>query len=153
MDKRILIFSPELMDRERIEEFIDRYSKINFKENYGDIKIQKYSSFQEPPTANQLGHWGVRELFVVVDRRLCPNKKRFKKIHYTPYYRGLKASSELSKQLCVEMGIPYIEYEGEITKRQELKLIAKLDGVKDKIKDRLNKLEQETINSLSPNIS
>jgi len=142
MDKRVLIFSPEIKDREEIAVVIDEYFKHNFGE-YSDLYIQKYSSFCEPPTTNQLGHWGLSEIFVVMDRRLCPDKSRFVEIKFRNYYRGLRISLELSKKVCDEKDIPYIMYEGEITKKQDAKLKIKIDSHKNKIRDRLEeKIEQ-----------
>lgn len=139
MDKRILIFSPELKDREDIAFFIKEYFKKNFRDYFNDLEIQNYFKFNEPPEIDRLGHWGERELFVVMDQRLGRSNSRFKEMRNNSSY---KKSFEyhvfdLSKKLCDEKNIPYIFYEGEITKEEEFILTEKIDNVKDKIKNRL----------------
>lgn len=46
----------------------------------------------------------------------------------------------MSKDECEKQKIPWIEYAGEITKRAEDIFIAKIKGVEDKIKGRLESI-------------
>lgn len=139
MDQRILIFSPELIDKEDIGVIVKEYFFNNFKKYFKDLKIQKFSSFREPLTYDQLGHWNEGEIFVVMDRRLCPKGKRLKSDNQNikNYYRGLKITLDLSKKVCEEKDIPYVTYEGEMRKDKKPDFINKIDLVKSKIENRL----------------
>ena len=137
MSKRVLIFSPEMKDREELEDVVREYFKKNFGNYYTQIDFQKYSMLREPVIDNQLGHWGAAEIFTIFDQRLCSSKHRFKGIEKTPYYQALGVSYKISLKLCNEKQIPYIIYKGEITKKEEKVFATKLESVKDKIKSRL----------------
>jgi len=137
MNKRVLIFSPEVRDKEEISAFLQSFFRKNFANYFSQIDFQKYSMLREPITDNQLGHWGVAEIFTVFDQRLCSSKHRFKGIEQTPYYKALKASYKTSLKLCNEKQIPYIIYKGEITKKEEKVFATELEEEKDKIRGRL----------------
>ena len=84
-----------------------------------------------------LGHLELGEVFVVFDQRICSKEMHYQGIEKTPYFKSLKLSFELSQQLCNEKNIPYVLYKGEIAKKEDNLFIAKIDSVKDKIKNRL----------------
>ncbi len=137
MNKRVLIFSPEVRDREEIEGVLEQYFKKNFRHYLPRVDFQKYSMLSEPIKDNQIGHWETGETFVVFDRRLCSQKNHIKSLISSQYYRALKISCEMSRELCDKKGIPYIIYEGEITKKEEKAFIGKRENFKNKIKERL----------------
>jgi hypothetical protein len=135
MNKRVTIFSPEEKDREEIYSAVKSYFKREFRDYLSAFNIQKFSALSEPPTENQVGHQ--YEILVVFDRRLCPKADRSKFIKDTPYFKILKHSLDMTEKLCDCAGIPHITYVGEITKRDEQKLLNKIDALKDRIKKRL----------------
>ncbi|OGJ12855.1 hypothetical protein A3K82_00890 [Candidatus Pacearchaeota archaeon RBG_19FT_COMBO_34_9] len=143
MNKRILIFSPELKDREQIEEVVGEYFTKEFRAYFKGIQIQAYPEFKSPQP--MLGHLELGEVFVVFDQRICSKEMHYQGIEKTPYFKSLKLSFELSQQLCNEKNIPYVLYKGEIAKKEDNLFIAKIDSVKDKIKNRLEEkiLEEE----------
>jgi len=137
MSKRVLIFSPELKDREEIAEILQEYFKRNFGNFYSQIEIQKYSMLREPVKDNQLGHWGIGETLVVFDRRLCSQKERIRSNVNRPYYKALKVAYEMSVGLCDKKEIPHVVYKGEIAQKKESAFIAELEKIRGKINGRL----------------
>jgi hypothetical protein len=135
MEKRVTIFSPEEKDREEIYSVVKSYFKKEFGDYVNTFTIQKYPALHKPDQKDQLGHQ--YEIFTVFDRRLCPKKDRSKFMKNTLYMKTLKHSLDLTKKVCDGNNIPYIIYVGEITKRDEQKLVNKIDNLKDKIKKRL----------------
>lgn len=133
--KRITIFSPEMKDREEISSAVENYFKKEFGDYINYFQIQKFAALNEPDIQKQIGH--CYEILVVLDRRLCPKENRSKFIKDTLYFRTLKIALEMTKKLCEEANIPYVNYEGEITKRNEPKFINKIESLKEKIKSRL----------------
>ncbi len=142
MNKRIMVFAPEPKDQEDMAYVLDKYFKENFRDFYPDLQIHKSSAFNEPSEENWLGHWNEGEIFVLIDQRICRDKFRFRYMRGNPKYYQKHSpqfhSFDLSKKLCFEKNIPYLIYQGEITKKQESKLIGKIDSLKDKIKKRLS---------------
>lgn len=136
--KRVTIFSPELKDREEIGVAVENYFKNEFRNYSKELEIQKYYSLNEPLTENQIGHH--YEILVIFDRRLCPKENRYEHARNTFRFKLLNNVLELTKNVCDEKNIPYITYEGELTKKQELNLINKIVGKKEKIKQRLEEL-------------
>ncbi len=142
MNKRVLIFSPEVREREEIEEIVKMFFKSNFGKYYSQIDFQKYSTLGEPVKDNQIGHWGLGEILVIFDRHISPKTSQDPSFKNTPYFRALKVSYDMSRNLCDEKEIPYIIYEGEMTKKEEKKFIFKIEEIRDQIKSRLEaKLE------------
>lgn len=137
MDKRIVVFSPEFKVRGEILGLVIQYFFENFKEYWSQIKTEDYSALNEPPTRDQIGHWGLGEILTVMDRRFCPQQDRFRSLGTTPYYKALKISYEMSKNLCEKENIPYVIYEGEIFKKSEDRFLAKIEKIKNQIKGKL----------------
>ena len=140
MNKRVLIFAPEIKDRQEISVFINNYFKNNFKGS--ELEIQDYFRFNEPPEINRLGHWGEEgegEVLVIIDQRLSESNSRFKNMRNNSYYEKSPEyhAFDLSKKLCDEKDIPYLIYRGELVKNEESLLTKEIDDVKYKIKSRL----------------
>lgn len=131
MEKRILIFSPERRNTEDISEFVQKYFDEFFK-GY-EVGIQSYFNFSEPSPNDQLGHRSEEEVLVIADMQIIPPTE-FKK---TMRYLLLKGSFDESSKLCKELDIPFVLYDGEISKGIEIELRQKLDKQRDKIKMRL----------------
>jgi len=118
-NKRILIFSPELKDQTRIEVEIQNNLKDILDMYYGEIVIQKFRNASESLRRGlNVGIGG--EIFAIFDRYLEISGKRI--YNFTANYnrgeykrqRGLFHVQEITKNICAENLIPFIEYEGEI---------------------------------------
>lgn len=134
-----MIFSPEQRDLEEIALTLEDYVRRNFK-TYPPIEIQKFSTITEPSIGGySIGIGG--EILVVFDRRICSGNSRNPSLR-AGYEKQdfIQLSLRMSKDECEKQKIPWIEYEGEITKRIEDIFIAKIKGVEDKIKVRLESI-------------
>lgn len=138
MDKRIIIFSPESRDLEEIALTTEDYFKKNFK-RFLPIEMQKFFTLSESSRKGySLGEGG--EILLIFDRRL--NSRGSKPIHFE---KGKEREAltqmalKMSRDYCDKIGIPYIQYEGEIRNREEYAFIAKIDAIKDKLQQRLEK--------------
>ncbi|MCL5018634.1 MAG: hypothetical protein M1416_02630 [Candidatus Pacearchaeota archaeon] len=137
--KRITIFAPEIKDREEIGLAVESYFKKEFGTYFDDLQIQKYAYTNDPKKEDDyLGHWN--EVLAVFDQRFVPKEKRCKDFKNTIYFKSLKASHEMSINLCKDKNIPYVIYRGEITKKQEYLFVMEINNLKGKIKDRLEGL-------------
>jgi hypothetical protein len=136
MNKRITIFAPELKDREEIGAIVEDYFKKEFSGYFNNLQFQKFYALNEPMTENQIGHH--YEVLVIFDRRLCPKNDRSKLTKGTPYFKALKVSLELTKNLCDEKNIPYLLYEGEMAKKKEYLFIRKIENIKKRLEERLS---------------
>ncbi len=140
-----MIFSPESKDLDGIALTIDDYVRMNLKKDL-PIEIQKFSTINEPSIkedsigrAYSIGLGG--EILVVFDRRICSGNSRNHSLRAGYEKQDFsQLALEMSKNECEKQEIPYIEYEGEIAKRAEDIFIAKIKGVEDKIKRRLESI-------------
>ncbi len=130
-----MVFSPDPRDLEEIALTLNNYIDRNFKNS--KIEIQKFFGLSESSIKGYpIGSGG--EILVVFDRRLCP--REIQSIELRPGFEKealTQLSLKMSKEYCDKSGIPYIQYEGEIRNRIEQLFVAKIDGVKNKIKKRL----------------
>lgn len=140
--KRIIIFAPEVKEQEKIG--------ARILENLGDIirrysdgvAVKKFSNIGESfDKREEIGIGG--EILVVFDRRVLSFYHRRNILQY-PLTKGeklrldcLKATLKSSQNLCDERKIPYIIYEGEIEKGEEIIFRKKIDDAKPNV---LNKL-------------
>ncbi len=135
MVKRIIIFSPYINDRIKLEyEIIDYLkSKKSLIKDYKEIEIQKFSDIGECiRNENKIGTGG--EILVIFDRRLYSKRENMlagkdEKI----LFKSLKILLDLSKKVCDEEKIPYFMYEGEIEKDKKKNLQKKIINIEEKI--------------------
>jgi len=130
---RITVFSPIIQSQQEILTVLEKY----FRKYSGKIETQTYSRLNEPPTKEQLGHWGDngnKELATILDRQISPHNPSVSiEQARKRYNEGLRASFELSKILCYEKSIPYIVYRGEMERGKRERFERKIQFLRDKV--------------------
>lgn len=143
---RIIIFSFREKDREEIALSIDYYFRKTFGKFFSYIDIDKFYAIYAPNQENSFGHH--YEVFTVFDRRLFekypsePSRRILSErersyIRKTLFYKSSNAGFIMTEGMCKTEKIPYITYEGEITKREEDLFLLKIESQKEKIQKRL----------------
>jgi hypothetical protein len=136
--KRILIFSPSLAIQENLETLTRKYFGQDFRLFDKDVQYYKFGSIEEShKNKSQVGLGG--EILVIYDQYLLPTTRRILEasIKETKYHEWLKTLLEETKKLCRDKEIPYLDYEGEIEKKEERVFIAKLNILRKQIYSRL----------------
>jgi hypothetical protein len=140
--KRIIIFSPETKDQEGIAVRVTDNLKEILRMYPGKVEVKKFSSIGESlKSENRIGSGG--EILVVFDKYVQMTG-RHRDIFFNGaskverlYVSSLKAEVTISKHICEEEGIPYIEYEGEIERGREGTFRAKIKSVESEVLARL----------------
>jgi hypothetical protein len=136
MGKRIMIFTEERKDQERIKSVCFGYLEKILPKNYNEITFQIFSNIAESSHDDSDKIGAGRELFIIFDRKLNPRD---------PYTRlstsdGFKSASyEMSVNLCNELMIPNIIYEGELVKEGSSGLDRKFNGIRDSVVEKFNR--------------
>ena len=111
-NKRALGFTPDARERDVLSKILTDYITKYLKDYAPEIDVQMYSSFSEPSRGNQLGQWGMRDLFAVVSAEY-----RYKGFSGD---QGIlaKLSFDASVDLLTKSRIPSVIVRGKITGKQ-----------------------------------
>ncbi len=134
MANRVMIFTEDRKDQDRIEEACFNYLRKVFTKNYGDIEFQIFSEIADASKEfkKRIGAGG--ELFIVFDRKLNPRDPYVVVHSLRNDFR--MASYEMSVNICDELNIPYFIYAGELRKEGSEGLAGKFNQKTDEIRQR-----------------
>jgi hypothetical protein len=136
--KRIVIFSPYPTTQENLETFSRKYFGQDFKLFNKDVRYHKFGSIGDSyKEKSQVGLGG--EILVVYDQSLLPPEKHHpdSKMREYDLLKHLTALISESKRLCDSKGIPYLDYKGQIEKKEEGILTIEFNRLKVRIYSRL----------------
>ena len=116
-EKRVMIFCPDITERQQIKWFLEGYFKERFPEYASGIAMQEFDSIYQPKGLLTVGSLDEKELLYVIDKHAVPKNLIMteKEIQdaKAEYDKWRRASYEESLKLLNEKQIPYIFHEDE----------------------------------------